>query len=68
MIGNEFSDKLCDFSDHLITRSSVKVETYPKALKVRQARSKADGLPKESTPENWEQIVEGIRYSSSTFA
>lgn len=48
-------------SDHLITRSSVKVETYPKALKVRQARSKADGLPKESTPENWEQIVEGIR-------
>lgn len=56
-----------NFSDHLVTTSSVKVETFPKALKVRQSRSKADGSPEESTPENWEQIVEGIRYSSSTF-
>lgn len=68
MLGNEFSAKLCNVSDHLVTRSSVKVETYPKALKVRQPGSKADGSPKESAPENWEQIIEGIRYSSSTFA
>ena len=56
------------FSDQLITRSCVKVEPLPKPLKVRQSRSKSDGLPKESAPENWEQIVEGIRYSSSAFA
>lgn len=48
-------------SDQLITRSCVKVEPLPKPLKVRQSRSKSDGLPQESAPENWEQIVEGIR-------
>jgi len=54
-------------SDHLVTRSVVEVEPYSKALKARQSRSKADGSPKESAPENWEQIIEGIRYFSSDF-
>ncbi|KAG0625242.1 hypothetical protein M758_2G039600 [Ceratodon purpureus] len=48
-------------TDQLITRSSVKVEPLPKALKVRQSRSKSDASPKASAPENWEQIVEEIR-------
>lgn len=48
--------------DQLISRSSVKSESLPKALKVRQSRSKADGLSEVSAaPENWEQIVEEIR-------
>ena len=63
--GMKFDRQAVHFSDDLVTRSIVKVEPAPTALKVSQSRSEVDGSPKESAPESWEQIVEKIRYSSS---
>jgi len=54
VLGN---NSVCNVSDHLVIRSIVEVETYLKALKARQSRSKADGSPKECAPKNWEQII-----------
>ncbi|XP_024400082.1 uncharacterized protein [Physcomitrium patens] len=48
-------------SDQAISGNIVKVESSSKAVKARQSRSKADNSTKECAPENWEQIVQGIR-------
>lgn len=49
------------FPDQLVAGSSVKVESKPKAFRVRQTKTKIDGSSKATAPENWEQIIEGIR-------